>query len=95
MDPQQEAIRRTPSSTKLQLALLSLTFARFKLAETHIFIHAFLVAQSLPKSAAALTKELNKATANLGNEVEEESKDCSGKELVPLVRAKIDIEKAK
>lgn len=68
---------------------------RSRNAETHIFIHAFLRAQQRPKAAAALTKELNKTTPNLGNEVEEESKECSGKELVPLVRAKIDIEAAK
>ena len=92
MDPQTEAVRREwlgyTSSTAFEADPSSS-------AETHIFIKAFLREQQLPKSAAALTKELNKATANLGNEVEEESKACSGKELVPLVRAKIDIEAAK
>lgn len=62
-------------------------------AETHILIHAFLTAQQLPKAAAALTKELGKKTANLGNEVEEESSKHAGTELVRLVRAKIDFAK--
>lgn len=56
---------------------------------------AFLRAQSLTKTVAAYTKELNKATENLGDEAVEESKACSGNELVPLVRAKIDSGRSK
>lgn len=61
-----------------------------KTIETQIFIHSFLISNSLPSTAKALLKELNKITEGLGNELEEEAKSCNGSELLGLVRAKIE-----
>ncbi|KAM0750247.1 hypothetical protein T439DRAFT_248438 [Meredithblackwellia eburnea MCA 4105] len=65
--------------------------------ETYVLFHAFLLAQSLPKTAGALAKELDKQQARLGAEIVDESKAAAytGNELLALVRARIDHEKEK
>jgi hypothetical protein len=79
--------------------LLSLPAARLTMDEsirqTHVFILAFLRAQSLPKATSALSKELSKATPGAGTELEKESLARSGNELVAFVRAKLEMEKEK
>lgn len=61
--------------------------------ETLVYVLAFLRAQSLDKSHAALVKELNKAAGQDQYDYAGQAGQCTGRELVPLVRAKMDIAK--
>lgn len=80
-------VSRTPI-LYLQYSISSIIFLR---TETQVYLHSFLLSQHLTSSAKSLLKELNKTTAGLGDEVEEESQKCSGSELLVLVRAKIEV----